>query len=65
MTDAVYPVPEQWAEHALIDADRYEAMYRESVEDPDSFWRREAWRIDWISQERPPKVEDVLMLSGV
>jgi acetyl-CoA synthetase len=48
MTDAVYPVPEEWADKALIDADRYEAMYRESVEDPDSFWRREAQRIDWI-----------------
>jgi acetyl-CoA synthetase len=48
MTQAVYPVPDEWAEKALIDADRYEAMYRESVEDPDSFWRREAQRIDWI-----------------
>ena len=48
MTDAVYPVPEQWADHALIDADRYEAMYRESVEDPDAFWMREAARLDWM-----------------
>jgi acetyl-CoA synthetase len=48
MTQAVYPVPDEWAEKALIDADRYEAMYRESVEDPDTFWRREAQRIDWM-----------------
>jgi acetyl-CoA synthetase len=48
MTQAVYPVPEEWAQKALIDAHRYEAMYRESVEDPDGFWRREAHRIDWI-----------------
>ena len=48
MADAVYPVPEEWANKALIDADRYEAMYRESLESPDSFWRREAQRIDWI-----------------
>ena len=48
MADAVYPVPEEWANKALIDADRYEAMYRESHESPDSFWRREAQRIDWI-----------------
>jgi acetyl-CoA synthetase len=48
MTDAVYPVPEEWAEKALIDADRYAAMYRESVEDPEGFWRREAQRIDWM-----------------
>ena len=48
MTDAVYPVPKEWADHALIDADRYEAMYRESVEDPDAFWMREAARLDWM-----------------
>jgi acetyl-CoA synthetase len=48
MTQAVYPVPEEWAQKALIDEHRYEAMYRESVEDPDGFWRREAQRIDWI-----------------
>ena len=48
MTQAVYPVPEEWAEKALIDAERYEALYRESVEDPEGFWRREAQRIDWM-----------------
>ena len=48
MTDAVYPVPAEWAEKALINADRYAAMYRELVEDPEAFWRREAQRIDWI-----------------
>jgi acetyl-CoA synthetase len=48
MTDEVYPVPREWAERALVSADRYAEMYRESVEDPDSFWRREARRIDWI-----------------
>ena len=48
MTDALYPVPPGWAEMALIDSDRYADMYRESVEDPDGFWRREAQRIDWI-----------------
>src|SRR5688500_18358472 len=41
MTDAVYPVPEEWAQKALIDSDRYAAMHRESVENPEGFWRRE------------------------
>jgi acetyl-CoA synthetase len=48
MTQAVYPVPDEWAQKALINANRYETMYRESVEDPEGFWRREAERIDWI-----------------
>lgn len=48
MTDAVYPVRKEWALNALIDSDRYAALYRESVEDPETFWRREAQRIDWM-----------------
>jgi acetyl-CoA synthetase len=48
MTDAEYPVFEEWGRKALIDAERYDAMYRESVDDPEGFWRREARRIDWI-----------------
>ncbi len=48
MTDSVYPVPEDWAQKALIDTHRYAELYRESVEDPETFWRREAQRIDWI-----------------
>ncbi|HET9397191.1 MAG TPA: AMP-binding protein, partial [Sphingomicrobium sp.] len=48
MTDSVYPVPPEWADKAQIDAQRYAAMYRESVEDPEGFWKREAGRIDWI-----------------
>ena len=48
MTESVYPVPSEWADKALIDANRYSQLYRESVEDPESFWRREAQRIDWI-----------------
>jgi acetyl-CoA synthetase len=48
MTEALYPVPAEWAEKALIDAEGYAEKYRESVEDPDGFWRREAQRIDWM-----------------
>nr|WP_166174901.1 acetate--CoA ligase [Altererythrobacter segetis] len=44
----VHPVPREWAENALIDADTYAEKYRRSVEDPDGFWREEARRIDWI-----------------
>jgi acetyl-CoA synthetase len=44
----VHPVPREWAENALIDAQAYADKYRRSVEDPDGFWRDEAQRIDWI-----------------
>ena len=48
MTEALYPVPPEWAERALVDAGRYADLYRQSVEEPEAFWRREAQRIDWI-----------------
>ena len=48
MTESVYPVPSDWADKAQIGADRYAEMYRESVDNPDGFWRQEAQRIDWI-----------------
>ena len=46
--EVIHPVPREWAENALIDAEAYAAKYRFSVEDPDGFWRGEAQRIDWI-----------------
>ena len=48
MTQAVYPVPADWAQGALIDDARYQAMYRASIETPDAFWADQAKRIDWI-----------------
>ncbi|MFA6122553.1 MAG: acetate--CoA ligase [Sphingomonas sp.] len=48
MADTVYPVPAAWAEGALIDAARYDAMYARSIAEPDAFWREEARRVDWI-----------------
>jgi len=44
----VHPVPQEWADSALIDAATYEDKYRRSVEDPEGFWHEEAQRIDWI-----------------
>lgn len=48
MGEAIYPVPQEWAETALVNDARYQEMYRASIEDPDAFWRAEAQRLDWI-----------------
>ena len=48
MSDALISVPTEWKEHAFIDKAKYEAMYAESVRDPEGFWREQAHRIDWI-----------------
>ena len=56
MTD-LYPVPDAVRKHAHIDSERYEALYRQSIDDNEGFWQEQAARIDWI---RPfTKVKDV------
>ncbi len=56
------PVTDEAARGALVDAAAYDAMYRQSVEDPEGFWAEQARRIDWI---RPfEKVKDVSWARG-
>ncbi len=43
MTDEkIYEIPAATASRALIDDDRYQTMYRQSIEDPESFWATQA-----------------------
>ncbi len=45
----LFPPPASFAQHARISSrEQYEAMYRRSVEDPDSFWREAAAELDWF-----------------
>ena len=49
MSDAkVYPVSQQWADSAWADEATYQAMYDESVNNPDKFWGEQALTIDWM-----------------
>ncbi len=48
MGETIYPVPSAWAADALVDDAAYRAMYRQSVEQPDAFWRDQAKCIDWM-----------------
>ena len=45
----VYPVPADWAKKAFVTATGYEDAYAQSIRDPDTFWREEAKRLDWMS----------------
>ena len=49
-----HPVPQQWANSAWIDDATYQAMYRQSVENPQQFWADQAeqfltWSSPWDS----------------
>ncbi len=50
MSESVYPVPEEWAKRARVDAAGYEKLYGRSVADPGSFWLEQARRLDWIKR---------------
>jgi acetyl-CoA synthetase len=52
-----HPVPEAFARDARVKAADYDAMYKESVRDPEGFWARIAKRIDWI--RFPTRIKDV------
>ncbi len=48
MSQAIHPVPVDWATTAKIDAAGYAQAHARSIGDPDGFWRDEARRVDWI-----------------
>jgi acetyl-CoA synthetase len=48
MSEKVYAVPAEWASRAWVDEQKYQSMYKRSVEDPDGFWGDAGKRVDWI-----------------
>ncbi len=45
--EQIFPVPEEFAESALIDEAKYLQMYQASVDDPETFWREHGQRLTW------------------
>ncbi|MEE3651106.1 MULTISPECIES: acetate--CoA ligase [unclassified Brenneria] len=43
-----HAIPAAIAETALINADQYTRLYRQSIDDPESFWREQGKIVDWI-----------------
>ncbi len=48
MSDKLYSIPAEWASRAWITGEKYQAMYKRSLEDPNGFWGEVGKRIDWI-----------------
>jgi acetyl-CoA synthetase len=59
---AIYTASQDFSASAHVDAAGYDRLYAESVKDPDSFWAREAQRIDWIKPFT--KVKDTSFAPG-
>ncbi len=50
--EKIYPVPAEFAANALINAEQYDALYKQSLEDSDGFWAEQAeifltWSKKW------------------
>ena len=52
-----YPVPQEIADSAWIDEPTYNKMYKQSIDDPESFWAEHGKRIHWFKPFS--KVKDV------
>jgi len=54
---------EEISKNAHISPELYEEMYKESVENPDAFWGKQAERLDWF--KKPTKIKNTNYTSPV
>jgi acetyl-CoA synthetase len=47
MTKILYPVPEQAKKNSFLSAEKYQTMYQQSIESPDTFWQEQSAIVDW------------------
>jgi acetyl-CoA synthetase len=47
MSQSIYPVPNHIKDTTLVDKNKYNSMYQQSINDPESFWREHGQRLDW------------------
>jgi acetyl-CoA synthetase len=59
---AIYTASQDFSAKAHVDAAAYDRLYAESVNSPETFWAREAQRIDWIKPFT--KVKDTSFAPG-
>ena len=48
MSEEKIIVKNDWEKNAHLNKDKYEKMYNESIQDPETFWSRQALSIDWF-----------------
>ncbi|MCG8314809.1 MAG: acetate--CoA ligase [Pseudomonadales bacterium] len=55
--EKTYPVSKRFLQQAYVNDDQYQTLYKESIEQPEAFWGKQAERIQWIKPFS--KVKDV------
>ena len=48
MSEYTHPVTDDWAARAWINDEKYQELYKRSIEDPAGFWGEMGKRLDWI-----------------
>ncbi len=48
MSEKIYDVPANWTKRAFVDDAKYQAMYAQSIKDPNGFWGEQGKRIHWF-----------------
>ena len=51
-----YPVPENILQSTHLNAEQYDAMYKQSVEQPEAFWAEHASMLEWY--QKPTKIKN-------
>ena len=49
MSNDLIKIKKEWKENALINEDKYLALYKKSIENPEMFWGEQAKCIDWFT----------------
>ena len=47
-TPDIFPVANEFEQNALVNNEQYQAMYQQSINDPEAFWGEHGKRLDWI-----------------
>jgi len=61
--EALIDLKPEIAARALVDAAKYHDWYRQSVSDPDGFWRERLALVDWMKQ--PTKIKEASFTGNV
>ncbi|AVX04025.1 acetate--CoA ligase [Maritalea myrionectae] len=56
MSSDIYQPPKDIVSRTLTTKDQYDALYAQSVNDPEGFWKEQAKRIDWMKE--PTKIKN-------
>jgi acetyl-CoA synthetase len=61
--DQVIPVPVEFAKAAHVNAAGYKAAYEQAASDPDTYWSKEAKRLEWMTF--PTKIKNTSFTGDV